>query len=319
MHEYATNTLGAAAPQAPVRFPSNPVGTSASGQRINIERNVWSSWDVIHHEFGHFLADHNALDGANLGLGHSFGQDLINRYDADRGTRLAWQEGLATYLAISAQEAGMVRTVVPDLPMDVGNRLYQDLDIGFSVPLETGHGLTEGDESAVMRILWDLYDANNVFDLMRNNTTLKDMWVDVLKPNPRRTAELGEVFERYGVSSVLQAPGDDVTANAGPVTFDWQDRNNGHSTQFQVLVYDAAFTNLVLSSPILNNITTWTTPMPMMPGSYNWVALNNSVADNATMYWSGAYQFTLVAIPEPSAVWLLVVGVSGGALGRRRR
>jgi hypothetical protein len=122
-YDYATTRLGAATPAGgvKVKFPAQ-----ATDSTINLLPGDWADWDVIQHEYGHVLADKNNLQGVSLGNAHTFGEDNIGRYDKEIGTRLAWQEGIATYLALSAQDAGKLRTVIPNLPNELGNEFYDD-------------------------------------------------------------------------------------------------------------------------------------------------------------------------------------------------
>lgn len=331
---YGTNIGG-----LKVTFPAN--NTTASATAMNVGVGDWADWDVIHHEYGHVLADNNNLDGSSFGDEHGFGQDLIGKYGKPKGTKFAWQEGIATYLGLSAQDAGNLRTVIPNLPNDLGDEFYDDLiDVNLHVGIEGRNqgspNVGEGDEASVMRILWDIYDTDtennyfyddeysdkwnlgdkDVFDLMKGNATLRDFWFDVVDkhtPNFRRRSELGEIFEEYSVSNVLTNPLDDAVLTEGKITFKFNEQNSKHSDMFKVLVFDTTFTTIVDQSPILNDAFMWTSNIDFMTGDYHWVTLNNSVLDVGIdfkkSYWSGSYEFSVVPIPEPGTIFLLITGL----------
>ena len=349
-HDYATTKLGAITPAGgiTVTFPAAG-GTSANATTINVHADDWQDWDVLQHEYGHVLALNNNLQGGILGDSHKFGVDNIgkpgNDLGNDKGTRLAWQEGLATYLSLSAQDAGNLRTVIPGLPAELGDEFYDDtVDVPLHVSIENrGANVGEGDEASVMRILWDLYDTDTenyfhddeysdkwalgdkeVFDLMKGNATLRDFWSDVVDkhaPSFKLRAELGEVLEEYGVSNILTNPMDNAVVNIGKITFVFTEQNSTLSNLFKILVFDELFTTIVDQSPTLNDIFSWTSAIDFSPGKYNWVALNNSVLDTSIdlkkSYWSGSYQFSVV--PEPGVLLLFTTGLVLISLVRSRR
>ena len=221
-----------------------------------------------------------------------------------------------------------------------------------------GGNAGEGDEASVARIVWDLFDnddtnsdplafansdhndrfglgAQTIVNVMQgdgdtNDHTLIDLWDEVQSTQAttaKRKAELGELFQEYGVSAIAGvgtggAIVDDATTNDRTPKLAWTEQNSNHSDFFKVLVYDDTFTNLITMSPVLNNMTMWDVTTPLDTGDYNWVVVANSarqatVGDVNTSYWSGAVQITIV--PLPSAVWMgmALLGVAG-VVGRMR-
>jgi Ca2+-binding RTX toxin-like protein len=147
------------------------------GNDLNIShRRPWA-WDVILHEYGHFLAKEDGLDNF-FGDDHIPGQSSIPKIGKDKGVRLAWGEGLATYLGIAAQQVAAASKKLPNVSTaGAGDTFYDavdaddpnDLDTNYRIDLETKlakannivsvvNGQGEGDEVSVFRILWDLAD-----------------------------------------------------------------------------------------------------------------------------------------------------------------
>jgi Ca2+-binding RTX toxin-like protein len=151
---------------------------------INILSPDSGDWDVILHEYGHYLAK---LDGlANppiIGVtNHESGISNIPKYGKGSGVRLSWSEGLATYLGIAAQHIAADLGLLPKGVPNVGDTIYTDTIDGaikndlenkpssdnadnFNNPYSSdkfnnAFNKGEGDEASVFRILWDLADAN---------------------------------------------------------------------------------------------------------------------------------------------------------------
>ena len=84
----------------------NYMGISAN-QLITIKRAHYNAWDVVGHEYGHFICDklNLSMDPSNdLYWTHGYKEDLIMTYDDwDNGLRMAYSEGLATYFSVAAQ------------------------------------------------------------------------------------------------------------------------------------------------------------------------------------------------------------------------
>lgn len=363
--------LGATLPTIDVRFAAaHGNGSSAGGSTMTVGYDAWGSWDTIFHEYGHIVADANNLDGpVNLALAHSYGGDNIAAHGANDGTLLAWQEGIATYLGLSAVKDGNLNNFIkggnagdPGLPGKDLDEVYDryrstgatttEAQLDFSVGIEARDGLNvgEGNESSVMRILWDLYDtddtntetylidgdysdkwslgAQEVFDQMKGNTSLWDMWKDIESTHvttDQERAELGEVFEEYGVSAnIAEGLGvaDDATTFDATPLLSWDAQNSGHSTKYAVAIFDQDF-NYLFDSGDLGNVLSWTIPNAdaLAEGWYNWVVISNSVLQAdlhyRESYWSGAAQFQVV--PEASTLLLAAIGMLTIWQIRRRR
>jgi len=235
-----------------------PVSGSASnfdefpftGKDLNItSRRRWA-WDVILHEYGHFLADEDNLDDVSLlplGTDHVSGKSNILEYGKAKGVQIAWSEGLATYLGIAAQKVAESTGLLPNNPFIpyTGNTYYDSFDAdnpanSFSQDLETKAARNdttnsstyslnekgEGDEAAVYRILWDIADnsSEETFDevslghenlykslkIIPGLKSLNDVWNYFF--NNSNDAERAKYGAIFEEYSVSPKPGGDLTS-----------------------------------------------------------------------------------------------------------
>ncbi|MDR0832245.1 MAG: hypothetical protein LBM99_05055, partial [Bacillales bacterium] len=142
-------------------------------ETIGIDTSRISSWDVILHEYGHYVADMLSFDD-NPGGAHDDATNLIYLHGKDVGVRLAWAEGWATFYGVFCQQD--IRKDLLNMPTvgdsnstDLGNtnglntRCLETGSVGFmgldneitdEVFLEYG----DGNEVNVAAILWDIFD-----------------------------------------------------------------------------------------------------------------------------------------------------------------
>jgi len=177
-YRYAEIVRGVAPTGVSVRFTAggsfycasgNETGCNGVAQELNLVAGDRWDWDVILHEYGHHLSAQDGLDDSPGGS-HAFGTSNIPSKGKDAGTRLAWGEGLANYISLAAQAVTAASGDLPAVP-NTGGTVYQDtIDQTLSVNIETHAGSGndgEGDETSVMRILWDIADpANEAHDLL---------------------------------------------------------------------------------------------------------------------------------------------------------
>ncbi|HZZ42639.1 MAG TPA: hypothetical protein VFE58_06855 [Tepidisphaeraceae bacterium] len=216
MHDYYGNvaTFNATLPAIRINYLSTNTGSSMGGGVMKLGYTDWGNIDVILHEYGHHVAENNNIEAAGLGLDHTFNSDSIgNLYNPDPvhsignkgklpGSQLAWQEGIATYLAQVAIADGNLNAAISNLPADSRNFAYDSYtpapnattvsatDFSYSVSINTldlqlgafvepdpeadnppavagnppfqSRGGGEGDEMSVMRTLWDFENNTNV-------------------------------------------------------------------------------------------------------------------------------------------------------------
>ncbi|MEM6638727.1 MAG: CFI-box-CTERM domain-containing protein [Pseudomonadota bacterium] len=235
---YITVLNGSAPALVITRFPTNRVTSLFDGTELHVLRLDRWDWDVIQHEYGHYLMDaYNFED--NPGGSHSFGSNMGTvRGSKDIGIRLAWGEGWPTYFAVAGQrQLGLASLGVPN----VGDLAYQDTeDATLNVAVESSTGMGEDDELSVIATLWDLTDSNadgeainmsattlfNVVDT-EGIETIGALW-DALTgslSNEERAAH-GKLFGMNRIGPVQLTPTDRATLDT-MTNFTWQANGAG--------------------------------------------------------------------------------------------
>lgn len=178
----ATALLGRNMPTALTQFPNGAASghcttiSCYSALNMYILREDAFDWDVIGHEFFHFTTDvfsqgGRQIDnspggfhsgGSAIGQGPGPGGSGTPR-TRDEGMRLAWSEGLATFMSLALQRQPLPSVVPFPTPLlNVSDTAYTDTEDAGGVPdpAETptpNEGF--GSEESVIGLLWDLFDG----------------------------------------------------------------------------------------------------------------------------------------------------------------
>jgi len=276
------NSLGEALGQATVRVDrkSRFVIRYGGSHRTRVKRYIelapsdCRDWDVIHHEYGHFV---QALKGTadSPGGPHFLGEDLCGRqvwpgYDprgrSHKGmaTALAWGEGWASFFAVMLQAELQLDTLGIS---DVGDEWFanwhpMDRRYDLEISLEERGAVDatgEGDEVAIARVLWDLYDTRDD-DLDQGvSLTATELWQATKMAIPKsfsgfwqeltrgftlkKKLLFGGIASSWGIGPTLTQPGDDFSLVAGtPLTLEWERHSCATSgygaTYYKVHLYD---------------------------------------------------------------------------------
>ncbi len=247
---------GAVLPTLKVRFPYT--GSVSFYDPTNVELVVLRAdaldWDVLGHEFGHYLTDKGTTRtiDSNPGGSHS-GCSAIGEDDGtghartkDEGIKLAWSEGQATFYGVAFQF--VTDLALPGVP-NSGDVTYHDtedqvLSVNAEGPGDCAEGY--GSEISVLRFLWDTYDSTADSDpgdaTIADNVSvgLKTLWRLVTGANndtlpkyysyvagrPATTlkalVKLGALLTLNGIAARLGAPDDqEIVSSVVSPTFSW--------------------------------------------------------------------------------------------------
>jgi hypothetical protein len=250
-----------------LEWPGAPGSANYNGSRINLRPGDQFDWDVMFHEYGHYVQDTFDIED-NPGGPHNIG-DCISDVQGtkDLGTRMAWAEGWPTYFGTAGQQ--ILNLAALNVPR-VGDVSYADTgESNFSYSLEAGaaqdsRGLGEDNEVAVQRIFWDLFDTpadgrdtvdltdQELFDTVvgAHPTRLSAAWA-ALRSGLSNANDLafGAVTTDHAVGPSLISPaaGNIVGPGAG---FSWN-RLVGCSATFDGDSFDLAFYNASTLAPLL--------------------------------------------------------------------
>jgi hypothetical protein len=249
-----------------VEWPTSESTSSFDGGELSIlELDRWD-WDVMHHEYGHYVMESFNIDD-NPGGSHSSANCLSDaRSDKSEGIRLAWGEGWPTYFGTVGQEVlGLASLNVPR----VGDVRYQDTeDINVNYSLES-QGTPEGEdnEAAVQRLFWDLHDAasdgrdtvdadqQTLFNIVNaaDPDHLSGAWA-AIRATLSNTDQLayGEVAADHGVGPTLVSPTQGtIVSPSSNNSFNW-DRAVGCSSNFDGDSFSLRFFRADNAAPILS-------------------------------------------------------------------
>ena len=96
---------------------------------ISIRKDHFDNWDVLNHEYGHYLSDQlNLCYYYGNGFEHNIDENLANRFNYTDAKKYAYAEGLATYIALASQMYSGINDVY-----GVGDYIYNDSQDGVYV------------------------------------------------------------------------------------------------------------------------------------------------------------------------------------------
>jgi hypothetical protein len=217
-----------------VEFPSRD-GTAYRPDGMHIGPGDPWDWDVVIHEYGHFIAATFDLDD-NPGGPHALDVNLrASAASKAEAIKLAWAEGLATFFSIGAQrEMNMGKLGVPN----VGDDRYTDTEdsaIDVALSSDGAGSLGEDNEVSVMRILHDVVqgaNATRTFSQMwallasRKPRCLWDAWSEIrAHASPAEVWQLGVIASRHGVAPAPKSPADGAVRALSSLKFLWEAGN----------------------------------------------------------------------------------------------
>lgn len=313
---YTGNLAGSTPSQIDTRYDASVTGSffRSSPKQLFIRGTAKFEWDVIHHEYGHYVMNVHGFQN-NPGGAHSSNDNLAQtRGSKDIGLRLAWGEGWPTFFGTAGQQS--MGTAALGIPQ-VGDLSYTSFGGSLTYNLETSTGKGEDNELSVQTALWDVFDAarDGVDDFNLSDKTIFQRlkaagvktvgaaWEALAGPlSTQDRTRLGGVFGMAKIAPVLTAPADNFTAGASPPTFKW-DKNGGGTpnplNDFVIKFYKADFSSVIFEKNVGDvaqytpTAAEWNT-IKAGDSIIKWVVEGKNTSNPASpggaigRYWSGA-------------------------------
>lgn len=284
--KYIGDTMPGPGPgKVDVEFPHNGLvcgGACYTGGVIYLPMHTGQNWDVMHHEYGHYLQDRYRLDNSPGGA-HSIYENLcVSRASKSEGVRLSWSEGWATALGTIAQEKANMNALGIPFVNGPTYTSWKAAGGSWSIDLETFNRadpaqsgvIGECNETAVMRFLWDLFDsADDAGDTGLSYSPLSIWNAGVQIPAAQRPidhfAEYWENFSRnmseaenlaagdalaehrFGAENLTPADGF-VYGGGAPLQFTWSPNlpaNGGINGEFALRFIDTSSDAVLHTTP----------------------------------------------------------------------
>ena len=188
----------------PANFTSyNPI--NGADDNITIEKRDLNNFDVLNHEYAHYICKERDLCAVEAPRKlHNINEDLVDRYGEVEGSKLAYSEGLATYIALASQMSAATDLTIPG----VGDMVYEDANrnvtVDYNVYKPAGNNIDHyyGVESSITAFLLKALDnASRPYDYIAVGDA--DMW-EVIGMAP---------LYDDGVSGMMQSMCDYATFN----------------------------------------------------------------------------------------------------------
>lgn len=271
-----------------VYYPTTEESSCYNHQNgINILKSDRNEWDVMLHEYGHYVSDYYNIMTRGIGRKHSIGNCLNLRYDKNIGMKVAWNEGWATYFGISAQLEMNAASLNIDYVGDVyyTDRNYEDpnktINVSLEFPKYGEFQFGESNEIAVAAVLFDLADSGNANDEnielgfsflwdFINDTQCKTLpdFLNALFLQGNLSAaqkrEINSILSMYEIAPEPLSPNDNVdySFSSSVPTFEWYKNGGATGTRDEnsTTVYDYSNNLFVLEFYNADYELIYTTP-----------------------------------------------------------
>jgi hypothetical protein len=262
---YVRRLRGAALPPVEVVYPAENTAFDPVTKRLRLRQYERWDWDVILHEYGHYVSLVDNL-AKHPGGNHLACENLGSRMPKDDALRLAWGEGWPTYFSISGQLAEGLSTLgIPH----VGDSWFQDTqDTNEDFDLRSEGGMRcpgEDNEVSTSRVLFDLEDGvadydsvalgiKAVFDTLVSahaHTLGEGIGRFLLHASREDSIRFGAILAWNLISPVATAPANGSPIAKTPSTFQWQGTLTAFgNNRFVVRFFDATGRKVLESPPL---------------------------------------------------------------------
>ena len=250
--------------------------------KIYIQSGAENDWDVMLHEYGHYVSDYYNIMTRGIGRKHSIGDCLNLRYDKNIGMKVAWNEGWATYFGISAQiEMNAISLGIQGVGDTIYDSTYKNFDSPIEEPYWYHYTYGESNEIAVAAVLFDLADSGNANDEnielgfgflwnFINDTQCKTLpdFLNALFLQGNLSAaqkrEINRILTMYEIAPEPLSPNDNVdySFSSSVPTFEWYKNGGATGTRDEnsTTVYDYSNNLFVLEFYNADYELIYTTP-----------------------------------------------------------
>ena len=217
-----------------VTFPRSATQYNPVTDTLWIITEDYCDFDVILHEYGHYIMDKLNIEDQPSG-NHSSSTILTDELQhKEKGIKFAWGEGWPTYFGISAQlHQNVAALSIPN----AGDTFYHDtIDANFSYDIKAntgGAGMGEGNEKAVSRVLLNLTYTGistspiiyyqTLWNLCNNSKAkhLSDFMAQVYANTAKsQISAIGTILQSQNITPTLPTlPSDILNYNSSTITW----------------------------------------------------------------------------------------------------
>ena len=217
---FITSVNGSAPSQILIEYPRSAAGDGSSytpgSFRMNLAISDGHDWDNIQHEYGHHVQTVFNLANNPAGAHSSSQNSCVVRPTKDEAVRLAWAEAWPTAYSIIAQNVQNLATLgIPNL----GDTSYTDTkpagaDLNYDIETGTTGQTGEATERAIMRVMWDTFDANNDSADIGVSYSEQSLWDAAISSNPETFSAYWAQFNSLLTETQKAASGGTLTVEA---------------------------------------------------------------------------------------------------------
>lgn len=226
---------------AKVYYPANTIGYDNG--ILKFDKHDYNNWDVLNHEYGHHICNELELCEIPQGrLPHKIHEDLSQIYGDELGLKLAYSEGLATYLGIASQMYGGSNLDVEGVGDEIYEDAFRNVYVDYNEFNPTSNGLAmlyqDAVEASVTSLMIKLLD-----NVVRTGDTValgdSDM-CDIIQVASWFGSDLNIFIEAVGDWCGVDSEIATVILNEGlrvPTNWDLPDLPNPNQGEWTILMY----------------------------------------------------------------------------------